>query len=80
MMNELGFCTGIENYSRHLDRRAPGTRPYTLLDYFPQDFLLLIDESHQTIPQIRGMYAGDRSRKQVLVDHGFHLPLLDNGR
>ena len=79
MMNELGFCTGIENYSRHLDRRAPGTRPYTLLDYFPQDFLLLIDESHQTIPQIRGMYAGDRSRKQVLVDHGFRLPsALDN--
>ena len=79
MMNELGFCTGIENYSRHLDMRAPGTRPYTLLDYFPQDFLLLIDESHQTIPQIRGMYAGDRSRKQVLVDHGFRLPsALDN--
>ncbi|HZK24028.1 MAG TPA: excinuclease ABC subunit UvrB [Oscillospiraceae bacterium] len=79
MMNELGFCTGIENYSRHMDRRTAGTRPFTLIDYFPQDFLLLIDESHQTIPQIRGMYAGDRSRKQVLVDYGFRLPsALDN--
>ncbi|NLM52117.1 MAG: excinuclease ABC subunit UvrB [Firmicutes bacterium] len=79
MMNELGYCNGIENYSRHLDRRPPGSRPYTLLDYFPKDFLLLIDESHQTIPQIRGMYAGDRSRKEVLVEHGFRLPsALDN--
>ncbi|NLP36053.1 MAG: excinuclease ABC subunit UvrB [Firmicutes bacterium] len=79
MMNELGFCSGIENYSRHLDRRPAGSRPYTLLDYFPKDFLLLIDESHQTIPQIRGMYAGDRSRKEVLVEHGFRLPsALDN--
>ena len=79
MMNELGFCTGIENYSRHLDRRPAGSRPYTLLDYFPKDFLLLIDESHQTLPQIRGMYAGDRSRKEVLVEHGFRLPsALDN--
>ncbi|HHX73404.1 MAG TPA: excinuclease ABC subunit UvrB, partial [Firmicutes bacterium] len=79
MMNELGFCSGIENYSRHLDRRPPGSRPYTLLDYFPRDFLLFIDESHQTLPQIRGMYAGDRSRKEVLVEHGFRLPsALDN--
>ena len=79
MMNELGFCTGIENYSRHLDRRPAGSRPYTLLDYFPKYFLLLIDESHQTLPQIRGMYAGDRSRKEVLVEHGFRLPsALDN--
>ena len=79
MMNELGFCPGIENYSRHLDRRPPGSRPYTLLDYFPKDYLLIIDESHQTLPQIRGMYAGDRSRKEVLVEHGFRLPsALDN--
>ena len=79
MMNELGFCSGIENYSRHLDRRPPGSRPYTLLDYFPRDFLLFIDESHQTLPQIRGMYAGDRSRKEVLVEYGFRLPsALDN--
>ena len=79
MMNELGFCSGIENYSRHLDRRPPGSRPYTLLDYFPRDYLLFIDESHQTLPQIRGMYAGDRSRKEVLVEYGFRLPsALDN--
>lgn len=79
MMNEIGFCTGIENYSRHMDRRPAGTRPSTLIDYFPKDFLLFIDESHQTLPQIRGMYAGDRSRKETLVEHGFRLPsALDN--
>jgi excinuclease ABC subunit B len=79
MMNEIGFCTGIENYSRHLDRRPPGSRPSTLIDYFPQDFLLIIDESHVSVPQIRGMYAGDRSRKETLVEHGFRLPsALDN--
>ncbi|MCW3488626.1 excinuclease ABC subunit UvrB [Dethiobacter alkaliphilus] len=79
MMNEIGFCTGIENYSRHMDRRPAGSRPHTLIDYFPEDFLLFIDESHQTIPQVRGMYAGDRSRKETLVEHGFRLPsALDN--
>jgi excinuclease ABC subunit B len=79
MMNEIGFCTGIENYSRHLDRRPAGSRPSTLLDYFPRDFLLFIDESHQTIPQVRGMFAGDRSRKENLVEYGFRLPsALDN--
>ncbi|NLW16208.1 MAG: excinuclease ABC subunit B, partial [Firmicutes bacterium] len=79
MMQELGFCSGIENYSRHLDGRAPGERPFTLLDYFPDDFLLVVDESHVTIPQVRGMYAGDRSRKETLVEHGFRLPsALDN--
>jgi excinuclease ABC subunit B len=79
MLREVGYCAGIENYSRHLDRRAPGTPPWTLLDYFPDDFLLIVDESHMTIPQIRGMYYGDRSRKQTLVDFGFRLPsALDN--
>ena len=79
MMNEIGFCTGIENYSRHLDRRPPGSRPSTLIDYFPKDLILFIDESHQTIPQVRGMYAGDRSRKETLVEYGFRLPsALDN--
>ena len=79
MMEEIGFCSGIENYSRHLDRRLAGSRPATLLDYFPPDFLLFIDESHVTVPQIRGMYAGDRSRKETLVDFGFRLPsALDN--
>jgi len=79
MMREIGYCTGIENYSRHLSGRAPGERPYVLLDFFPRDFLMIIDESHQTIPQIRGMYAGDRSRKEVLVEYGFRLPsALDN--
>lgn len=79
MMNELGFCQGIENYSRHLTGRAPGETPNTLLDFFPDDFLTLVDESHVSIPQIGGMYEGDRSRKQVLVDHGFRLPsALDN--
>ncbi len=79
MLRELGFCSGIENYSRILDGRAPGERPYCLLDYFPDDFLCLIDESHQTVPQLGGMYEGDRSRKQTLVDYGFRLPsALDN--
>jgi excinuclease ABC subunit B len=79
MLHEVGYCTGVENYSRHLQRRAPGSTPWTLLDYFPDDFLLFIDESHMTLPQIRGMYHGDISRKQTLVDYGFRLPsALDN--
>ena len=79
MMEEMGFCSGIENYSRHLAGRAPGSRPGTLLDFFPSDYLLIVDESHATVPQIGGMYAGDRSRKTVLVEHGFRLPsALDN--
>lgn len=79
MMEEMGFCSGIENYSRHLSGRPPGSRPFTLLDFFPRDFLCIIDESHASVPQIGGMYAGDRSRKQVLVNHGFRLPsALDN--
>ncbi len=79
MIRELGYCAGIENYSRFLDRRRPGTRPFCLLDYFPKDFLLVIDESHVTIPQVSGMYGGDRSRKLTLVDFGFRLPsALDN--
>jgi excinuclease ABC subunit B len=79
MMQEMGFCTGIENYSRHLTGRPPGSRPYTLMDFMPEDFLLVIDESHATVPQIGGMFAGDRSRKSVLVNYGFRLPsALDN--
>ena len=79
MLREVGYCSGVENYSRHLQRRAPGSTPWTLLDYFPDDFLLFIDESHMTLPQIRGMYHGDISRKQTLVDYGFRLPsALDN--
>jgi len=79
MMQEMGFCSGIENYSRHLSNRAPGSTPYTLFDYFPDDFLVVVDESHATLPQIRGMFNGDRARKQMLVDHGFRLPsALDN--
>jgi excinuclease ABC subunit B len=79
MIQELGYCSGIENYSRFLDRRRPGERPFCLLDYFPDDFLLVIDESHVTIPQVSGMYGGDRSRKLTLVDYGFRLPsALDN--
>jgi len=79
MIKELGFCNGIENYSRHLSGRAPGEPPPTLLDYFPKDFLLVVDESHVTLPQVRGMYFGDRSRKEVLVEYGFRLPsALDN--
>ena len=79
MLGEVGYCSGVENYSRHLQQRAPGSTPWTLLDYFPADFLLIIDESHMTLPQIRGMYHGDLARKQVLVEHGFRLPsALDN--
>ncbi|HEU4320760.1 MAG TPA: excinuclease ABC subunit UvrB [Acidimicrobiia bacterium] len=80
MMREVGFCSGIENYSRHLDGRAPGEAPYTLLDYFPDDYLTIIDESHVTVPQIGGQYEGDRSRKEVLVDHGFRLPSAKDNR
>ena len=79
MMKEIGYCSGIENYSRHMDGREPGSRPYNLLDYFPKDFLTIIDESHVTVPQVRGMYNGDRARKETLVEHGFRLPsALDN--
>jgi excinuclease ABC subunit B len=79
MIRELGYCNGVENYSRFFDRREPGTRPFCLLDYFPNDYLCIIDESHQTIPQVSGMYGGDRSRKLILVDYGFRLPsALDN--
>ncbi len=79
MLREIGYCNGVENYSRHLARRPGGSRPWTLLDYFPTDWVVIIDESHMTIPQVRGMYAGDRSRKEVLVGHGFRLPsALDN--
>jgi excinuclease ABC subunit B len=79
MMRELGFCNGIENYSRHLDGRPPGSAPHTLLDFFPSDFVVFVDESHQTVPQLGGMYEGDRSRKETLVEHGFRLPsALDN--
>src|SRR5881227_3511631 len=79
MMRQVGFCSGIENYSRHIDGRGQGTPPHTLLDYFPDDFLLVIDESHVTVPQIGGMYEGDMSRKRTLVDHGFRLPsAMDN--
>ena len=79
MLKEIGYCPGIENYSRHLANRAPGSRPYTLIDYFPKDFLLIVDECHVTIPQLHGMYNGDHSRKETLVEHGFRLPsALDN--
>ena len=79
MIRELGYCNGIENYSRFFDRRKPGTRPFCLIDYFPKDFLLVIDESHVAIPQLHGQFAGDRSRKQTLVEHGFRLPsAMDN--
>ena len=79
MIKELGYCNGIENYSRHLSGRQPGEPPPTLIDYFPKDFLLVVDESHVTLPQVRGMYHGDRSRKEVLVEYGFRLPsALDN--
>jgi excinuclease ABC subunit B len=79
MLKEIGYCSGIENYSRHLSGRAAGQRPYTLFDFFPDEFLLVVDESHQTIPQVRGMYRGDRSRKETLVEYGFRLPsALDN--
>lgn len=79
MLQEIGYCTGVENYSRHLQRRVPGSTPWTLLDYFPEDYLLFVDESHMTLPQIKGMYYGDLSRKQTLIDYGFRLPsALDN--
>jgi excinuclease ABC subunit B len=79
MLREVGYCSGIENYSRHLDQRPPGSSPWTLVDYFPPNFLLVVDESHMTIPQVRGMFAGDRSRKETLVEYGFRLPsALDN--
>lgn len=79
MMREMGFCSGIENYSRHLTLRPAGAQPYTLIDYFPDDFLLVVDESHVTLPQVRGMFNGDQARKKVLVDHGFRLPsAMDN--
>ena len=79
MLREVGFCSGIENYSRHIDGRAPGSAPYTLLDYFPDDYLVVIDESHVTVPQLHGMYEGDISRKSTLVEFGFRLPsAIDN--
>src|SRR6184192_3715432 len=80
MMAEVGFCNGIENYSRHIDGRAPGEAPYTLLDYFPKDWLLIIDESHVTVPQLHGQYEGDRSRKETLIEHGFRLPSAADNR
>jgi excinuclease ABC subunit B len=80
MMREVGFCSGIENYSRHLDGRGPGEAPYTLLDYFPKDYLTIVDESHVTVPQIGGQYEGDHSRKEVLVEHGFRLPSAKDNR
>nr|WP_110418105.1 excinuclease ABC subunit UvrB [Exiguobacterium antarcticum] len=80
MMREMGYCSGIENYSRHLNLMPPGSTPYTLIDYFPKDFLLIADESHVTLPQIRGMYNGDQARKQVLVEHGFRLPSAKDNR
>lgn len=80
MMREIGYCQGIENYSRYFDGRKPGQPPFTLLDYFPDDFLMFIDESHVTLPQIRGMYAGDYSRKKELVEYGFRLPAAFDNR
>ena len=80
MMRQVGFCSGIENYSRHIDGRGPGSPPATLLDYFPEDFLLVIDESHVTVPQIGGMYEGDMSRKRNLVEYGFRLPSACDNR
>ena len=79
MMQEMGYCSGIENYSRHMSERKAGEAPYTLIDYFPDDFLIMVDESHVTIPQIRAMYNGDRARKESLIEYGFRLPsALDN--
>jgi len=79
MLKEVGYCSGVENYSRHLDQRAPGTHPWTMIDFLPNDYLLVLDESHMTVPQIRGMYNGDRSRKETLVEYGFRLPsAMDN--
>jgi excinuclease ABC subunit B len=80
MIREIGFCKGIENYSRHFSKRFPGDPPPCLLDYFPQDFLFFIDESHQTLPQLHAMYNGDRSRKQTLIEFGFRLPSAFDNR
>ena len=80
MMQEIGFCQGIENYSRHISGRAPGSAPHTLLDYFPDDYLMIIDESHVTIPQVRAMYNGDRARKETLIKYGFRLPSAADNR
>ena len=80
MIQEVGYCNGIENYSMHIDGRTPGEPPFTLLDYFPEDFLLVIDESHVAVPQLHGQYEGDRSRKDMLVDHGFRLPSARDNR
>lgn len=80
MMQEIGFCQGIENYSRHISGRAPGSAPYTLLDYFPDDYLMIIDESHVTIPQVRAMYNGDEARKETLIKYGFRLPSAADNR
>src|SRR5688500_10415857 len=80
MMRQVGFCSGIENYSMHIDGRSPGSAPHCLLDYFPDDFLTVIDESHVTIPQIGAMYEGDASRKRMLIDHGFRLPSAADNR
>ena len=80
MLRELGYCPGIENYSRYFDGRVPGQSPFCLLDYFPRDFLLVVDESHVTIPQIKAMHGGDRARKQTLVEYGFRLPAAFDNR
>ena len=80
MLRETGFCSGIENYSRHLNGMEPGQPPYTLMDFFPEDYLIIVDESHITIPQVRGMYAGDQSRKATLVEYGFRLPSAKDNR
>lgn len=80
MLKEIGFCQGIENYSRHITGRKPGEKPYTLMDFFPDDYLIIVDESHVTVPQVRGMYAGDRSRKTSLIDNGFRLPSAYDNR
>jgi excinuclease ABC subunit B len=80
MMSEVGYCNGIENYSMHIDGRVPGEPPFTLLDYFPDDYLLVIDESHVAVPQLHGQYEGDRSRKEILVEHGFRLPSARDNR
>src|SRR5205085_10396184 len=80
MLAEVGVCSGIENYSRHIDGRQPGEAPNTLLDFFPKDYLVVVDESHVTVPQLHGQYEGDRSRKEVLIDHGFRLPSAADNR
>lgn len=80
MLSELGYCTGIENYSRYFDGRKEGEPPYTLMDFFPDDYLLFVDESHVTIPQVRGMYNGDRARKDMLIKYGFRLPAARDNR